>query len=754
MQTAWWQDGASQSAPSPMKPIRQLLLTLVFALSGTVLAEGGKRECRFPEGPSHEGNIFEPAPWPAKDLDTYAAGSLGVVRPTLDHFYLFIAYRNFMGLPIRKEDVERLRSHDPCWYTEARGFHGYEPTYEDAFRSALDQWVEQRKRVVEVTPPTTIEPSRTHPPYGYRDFLNCNGDAFRNAAKTLDNRLSRYGHSAEVLDWTRAQDVVFANCSAAGDLPANAPKAAQRWLQLDRDYQIAAAHFYAGRYDEAVKKFDAIASTPDSPWRDIAPYLAVRSIIRAATINTSRRDGLHTGDLAEAESRLQAILGKPVATGFRGDVERLLQFVQLRTRPEQVLEQLEKKLAAKELPESIGQDVTDYWLAYVKGGGSWSTQPFSRWLTVFRSGPDEAETAIEEWRKTGQLPWLVAALQLAGPGTPGLGDLLQDARKIPLESPAYISARYHLARLTPNRAAAIRIVDDALRLPGVSSQPQDANAFKRIGVQRATSITEFARFAPRASAMQRYGQLPNVDGDSVGILNRGLPVDALVTVLFSKSVPEKWRRELTFVVWTRAFVLNRWDIIEKLGPQLKRQIPQSGDMVDDLLREQDVRARRAIGAMLLARYPGIVGNVTDEITYTEKPDEIARANMRRSMRQDGTRDNWWCGFPNDVYWSSRGGVGAKEEKPASFLSPRAVEALRVERQKLRAIPNATDYLSKLVMDWAKTNPRDPRLPQALHMLVRSSRGGCVYGDNSAEMFRHLHRYFPHNPWTRMTRVHY
>lgn len=398
--------------------------------------------------------------------------------------------------------------------------------------------------------------------------------------------------------------------------------------------------------------------------------------------------------------------------------------------------------------------MTDYWPAYVNGRGRESALPFTRWLTVFRGSPGDAEVAIEEWKRTDQLPWLIASLQLATRETPGLGNLLKDARKISAESPAYISVRYHLARLAPNRDLATQIIDAALRLPEVSSQPQDANAFRRIGLQRASSLTDFARFAPRAPAIPLYGRPPNVDSDSVDILNRGLPLDAQVSVLSSKNIPESLRRELTFVVWTRAFVLNRWEVVRKLGPQLKRLIPQSGDMVDDMLREQDVRARRAIGAMLLARYPGIVGNVTDEITYTEKPDEIALANMHRSMKQDGTRDNWWCGFPNDMYWSNRGWAKANEDQPANFLTASAVEVLRKERQRLRGIPNATDYLSKLVMDWAKTNPRDPRVPQALHMLVRSSRGGCVDENNSARMFRHLHRYFPNDPWTRMTRVHY
>ncbi|MBP1150293.1 hypothetical protein [Methylocaldum sp. RMAD-M] len=425
-----------------MKSARCILLALFAAMASAALAESGKRECRFPEDPSYPGNIFEPPAWPMTDLETYSQGRLGVIKPTYDHFYLFIAYRSLAGLPITQNDMERLRPHDPCWYTDARGFYGYEPTAEDKFQSALSEWQRARAKVGAVPEVPTIDTRSSHPEYSFVEFLNCHADAFRNAATVLDNRLSAYGQSPQVLDWVKAQD------------------------------------------------------------------------------------------------------------------------------------------------------------------------------------------------------------------------------------------------------------------------------------------------------------------------NEGLPLDELAQIAAMKKLPDKFRRELTLVVWTRAFVLERWDVLRRFAPRIKHLIPEAGRLVDEMLRGPGGNRRRAFGAMLIARYPGMVGNMSDKITYSVALDEFAQVNVRRSMAQDGERENWWCGFPSSVFWAQMGYGTVMDEPPPKFLSPKSIEALRVERQQLRRTSNATDYLSGLVMAWARTAPRDPRLPEALHMLVRSSRGGCIRQPDSGAMFRHLHTYFPGNRWTKITKVHY
>jgi hypothetical protein len=434
----------------------------------------------------------------------------------------------------------------------------------------------------------------------------------------------------------------------------------------------------------------------------------------------------------------------------------MLQFVQLRTQPDEVLRYLDKRLTSRDLSESIGQDVSDFWPAFENGGGRGAELPFSSWLSSmhYAENNSDPEVSLEQWKNGHQLPWLVAALTSASPDSPNIDEILADAEAIPPTSVAYLTVRYHMARLTNDDKTAIRIVDGVLKWPQEALSRQDANAFRRIALARATTIYEFARFAPRESTMPIYGVSPNIDLDSVSIFNEGLPLDELVRIFSMKHLPEKFHRELMGVIWTRSFVLKRWDVIRRLAPQVKVLIPESVDLVNDMLKESNKTKRQAIGAMLLARYPGIVGNVTANITYSEKLNEFALPNMHRSMSQDGERKNWWCFFSSDIYWGSNGWETASDISPPKFLSKKSIEALKTERQKLLAIPNATDYLSKIVMNWARATPRDPRLPQALYMLIRSSRGGCIQHPNSRQMFMHLHKYFPNNRWTKITRVYY
>ena len=122
---------------------------------------------------------------------------------------------------------------------------------------------------------------------------NCLEDAFRTAHRTLADRRARYGPgSVELSRWLDAQVKVFDQCD--GEAPFEPPEEPgpdwQPLAQHGRRYQIAAAYFYNGQYLEAAARFDKIARTPDSPWRDLGRYLVPRSLAREAIVNDNDRD--------------------------------------------------------------------------------------------------------------------------------------------------------------------------------------------------------------------------------------------------------------------------------------------------------------------------------------------------------------------------------------------------------------------------------------------------------------------------------
>ena len=65
-----------------------------------------------------------------------------------------------------------------------------------------------------------------------------------------------------------------------------------------------------------------------------------------------------------------------------------------------------------------------------------------------------------------------------------------------------------------------------------------------------------------------------------------------------------------------------------------------------------------------------------------------------------------------------------------------------------------DSISAQAIQWAKEAPDDPRVPEALHLAVRTTRYGCVDGETtsfSKAAFQLLHRRYPKSEWAKKTK---
>src|SRR5580765_2685238 len=221
----------------------------------------------------------------------FARGELGIVQPRFPRFYLIIAYRYLAGIGLNAGERTVLFGPQPA----AQGpFSAQTP--------GLTQWEKARARVIAAVAPRGIEPYKTITGNNYyMAFVNCNDDAFVNAAKTLEDRIRQAGmQSAAVKDWLTAQDQVFTNCSGGPAIPAPLTGDATALAYADRAYQIAAANFYAGNLDAAEEMFRAIGDNRNSPWSVSAPYLVGRTLIRKATLGL-KGQGADREKLAAAE---------------------------------------------------------------------------------------------------------------------------------------------------------------------------------------------------------------------------------------------------------------------------------------------------------------------------------------------------------------------------------------------------------------------------------------------------------------------
>jgi hypothetical protein len=277
---------------------------------------------------------------PDEPRSQYFRGQLGVIHSTYSPENLFVAYRHVSEVGFSPEVIAII---------EQRNTPKVLSQDEAVARNVRAAWLAARRKVTAAGPMagSWFEVfRRVSQPDAYTWYLNCPDDAFRTALRTLESRIARFGtQSREVREWLSGQDQVFRNCSGGESIPQPLPADFHPLIRADREYQIAAAHFYAEHLDEAERRFQAIAQDPDSPWREIAPYLAARSVLRKATLSSG--PGRFDRELMiKAEGDFERILAEPSLLSVDESSRGLLRFIQVRLDPEKALLELGARLAA------------------------------------------------------------------------------------------------------------------------------------------------------------------------------------------------------------------------------------------------------------------------------------------------------------------------------------------------------------------------------------------------------------------------
>jgi hypothetical protein len=88
-----------------------------------------------------------------------------------------------------------------------------------------------------------------------------------------------------------------------------------------------------------------------------------------------------------------------------------------------------------------------------------------------------------------------------------------------------------------------------------------------------------------------------------------------------------------------------------------------------------------------------------------------------------------------------------------YLSAAQRSEAEAELKPLSQVGTAPNYFAKIVLAWAKAHPEDRRVPEALHLVVRSTRYGCSNestGQFSRSAFEVLHNRYPKSEWTKKT----
>jgi len=748
------------------------LITVALLISVSFFLPDSTQAC----GPFFTDAIFVYTKHPDFPLEKFAAGNLGVLQPSYARSYLVAAYRNLAGNRLSDAEAKDIKA---IW--DDRLNYGWELHDDDWIKA----WVEARKQVPGVAAPAEIRAFRNREkPHEYEGYLNCQQDAFDTAIATLKDRIKQFGaDNPGIKSWLSAQDVVFANCYEGKHIPADASTEASDLpplLRADRAYQIAAANFYSTSFDDAVKQFDAIARDKSSPWHERAAYLAARSMLRKGSLVEKEEEGRPA--LADAETRLNAIMKDKSLAALHPAAGRLLNLTRLRLRPEEKLHELAHAILKKDSSVDFKQAVWDYTVlldkylgdaeegAKPKANPSLRSDELTDWVTTFEDESAEAAThSFQQWEKTKSLPWLVAAIT-SDDGSK-VEALLKAAGGVDHASPAFPSLVFHSVRLlnAAGRAAEARtMLDGVLSNDRARLSPSALNHLLGQRMMLATNLDEFLQAAqrkPAAFSDDNDGrEIPDEESqtaettkraelffapDSAGIFNQAMPVAMLREAARSTIPAPNLRRDLAQAAFVRAALLDDSETARQASITLASLQPELKAFLGAYDRAATTEARRFAAAFLSLKHPGLRPYVSAGLGRSTPLNEI-----------DSYRDNYWCAEPpfslSGPPSEGEGGDDKAKTKtavPPAFLKPSQGLAAR-QFAALKALGTAPNYFCRIAIDWTEKNPADPRSPEALHLAVRSTRYGCTdkeTGRWSKAAYDLLHRRYPNTVWARNTK---
>jgi hypothetical protein len=681
-------------------------LTVLVMAAVFVIAPSDLESC----GPYFRTAVFRLARSASIGGTDYARGQLGVVQPSFDRKNLVIAYRYWTGVPLNADEVVAFSA---------------SPQPQAGQTTAVQQWVDARKAIGIGNPPPVDPERQIRAPDSYDGYVNCLDDAFRTATLTLAKRSAAWGAgSANLKEWVEGQDAVFANCDGARTIPG--PVASKDpLLAADRQYQVAAAAFYAGDWELARRSFDQVAANHASPWAALAPYLKARVSIREATLGGKQES------FARAEEELKA--AKQV---------ELTGYVRAKSKPLDRLKEICHSLLKPQMGAAAAQSMTDFILLYdrLRDGRIGKAEELTAgseladWIEAYQGG--KQPHAIQQWLATKKLPWLVAAIAEAKGKDAEVPKLIASASEIGVDSEAYPTVNYYAALLEMDDPARQRL-DTLLK----QKLPQSSrNLVLEARLRRAKDWAEFMKFAPRIPAGETFDEGEGstdwkggavFDEDSVWLFNRSIPLSLWMDASKTAALTARLRGDLSATAWVRAILLGKNTEARALAMKIQTQRPELATAMRNYLGSEE-REAQFTAVYWMLKTPGVSpwlrsgfgrdGNITDLSEF---------------------RDNWW----------SKPAVETSHE--AKFLTDAERKSGDEEWHGLAM--NGADYLTAETVRYVKANPGDPRAAEALALAVRATHLSTTdegTGALSKQAFDLLHANYPNTNYAKNTKYWY
>ena len=739
----------------------------------------------------------------------FTNGKIGIVPDSFEPMSLVVFYRQLNNLTLAKAEQKQIvgaMEHQIFYRSEITETSENNNVPQANLPDSLQNWFAARAKITDKKPVIETEKIVSN---GYNYFYNCLPDAFNNATKVLDARITKYGNNENVKEWLKGQDAVFSNCENVQNLPEQLGENFPEWLRQDRAYQIAATQFYKSDMVGAREIFEKIAADESSVWKNTAKFVTARTFIRQASFIKDAEDETakaqaekdKTELLRQAAEKLQNILADNSMNEFHKSAFRLLGLVKYRMIPTERQKELADLLSRPSENQNLYNDLTDYtWLLEnVAGNAAEKGKEFERleaekagkeydynyqlklrdvstderqneltdWLFTYQSA-DGFQHAFEKWKETGKLQWFVAAIIKTDAKAEQSAEILNEADKIKPNSAAFATVRYHQIRLlleTEKRAEAKRKLDEIIATNLKNLPLSTQNKFFAQRMILAENLNDFLKYAQRKPVIFDYDESNREEGtslkdsenlsawenrtmfdnDAVAFLNEKVPLSTLREAALSSQLPEHLKRFLVVAVWTRAFVLGNQAIEKEFTPLMSRYAKEFAPLLAKYANASNQTTREAAALIAVLSYPVIQPYV---------PVGYGREDSSPSAI-DSIRGNWWCAEDEAAKDYSRYdnyNFNYPKVYP-SFLTNAEKTTAEREHKRILSSGNSATFLARRAVEFANQNPKHPQTPEILHLAVRSTRYGCT-DDNtktfSKKAFDILHTSYKNSTWTKQT----
>lgn len=427
-------------------------------------------------------------------------------------------------------------------------------------------------------------------------------------------------------------------------------------------------------------------------------------------------------------------------------------------------------------------DLTDWLITIHQPDDSWESYSVADKKQLKQLQKRKGLHALERWRKTHSLPWFVAALSLNDLLDKNNPDLFQAARKTTTDSKGFCTAQFYLidALIRSNqKGEADRLL--ARILSRTDLPPSTRNLFMCQRLMVSGSVTEYLNNIVQSPVTITIeidpAQLPDdwlrVESQShfysvekviaptqANDLNANLPEIYWIRWCGNKSLPSSLRSRIILATWLRSKLLGQDagldDELVKAYPFLKRAMSAYKSS------SSEAEKRFSLACLIITNW--------GMSPYLEPG--VARHNLKLN-EWDDFNANFWLPLPAKTPVSPKSdsaestaavfdynylGSSSMRSKLQSYAKP-ALQRLLTNAEKKQADAerlkiwnnHPSKFLGDAIISWAKSHPRDPRVPEMLYHVVKlprwSAERSAIGTKYSKAAYLLLHQQYPDNPWS-------